>query len=63
MTPLLGASQALVVVGLLLSLAAAVLGGPEVLTLFLTVGQGLLLVGVVLYIVVVVRDLREKKVL
>lgn len=56
-------SQALIGMGLVLALAAALVGGPGWLTLFLSVGQVALLLGVLIYVLVVVQEFREKGVL
>ncbi len=49
--------------GLLLSLFAVFFGGPGFLTLFLSIGQLSLLIGIILYLTVVIKDLKERRVL
>ena len=49
--------------GILLSVLAVLFGGPGFLTLFLSIGQIGILIGIILYLTVVSRDLKERDVL
>jgi hypothetical protein len=63
MVYLLTLAKVCIGMGILLSLLAVIFGGPGFLTLFLSIGQVTLLVGIVLYLTVVLRDLKQRDVL
>jgi hypothetical protein len=60
---LLTMSKLLIGFGILLSILAVFFPGPGTLTLFLSFGQVGLIIGIVLYLTVVLKDLKEKDVL
>jgi uncharacterized protein YhhL (DUF1145 family) len=63
MKHLLMLAKLLILIGVLLAIFAVFYTGPYPLTLFLSVGQVSLIVGIMIYLGVVIRDLKEKRVL
>lgn len=60
---LLTIAKILIGFGLILAILSVFFPGPGTLTLFLSFGQIGLIVGIVLYLTVVLKDLKEKDVL
>ncbi len=63
MSYLLTSSKILIGLGILLAILAVFFPGPGTLTIFLSFGQVSLIVGIILYLTVVIKDLRQKDVL
>lgn len=63
MFDLLTWAKLLIGVGLVTALLAVTVGGPDLLTVFLTVGQASILGGIGCYTGAVIRELREEGVL
>lgn len=60
---LLTLAKGFIILGLLLAIFAVFFTGPGSLTLFLSFGQISLIIGIVLYLMVVIRDMKERRVL
>jgi len=60
---LLTFAKSFIILGLLLAFFAVLFTGPGSLTLFLSFGQIFILIGIVLYLGVVIRDMKDRRVL
>ena len=60
---LLTAAKVFIILGLFLAIFAVFFTGPGSLTLFLSFGQVSIVIGIVLYLTVVIRDMKERRVL
>ncbi|GEM_PF-1963146 len=63
MTYILTAAKGFIILGLLLAIFAVFFTGPGSLTLFLSFGQVSIMIGIILYLTVVIRDMKERRVL
>jgi hypothetical protein len=63
MTILLTFAKGFIIFGLVLAVFAVFFSGPGSLTLFLSFGQFSLIIGIVLYLTVVIRDMKERRLL
>lgn len=60
---LLTFAKGFIILGLLLAFFAVLFTGPGSLTLFLSFGQISIIIGIVLYLGVVIRDMKDRRVL
>lgn len=60
---LLTSAKGFIILGLLLAIFAVFFTGPGSLTLFLSFGQISIIIGIVLYLGVVIRDMKDRRVL
>lgn len=59
----LSLSKIFILLGVISALLAVLLGGPGFLTLFLTIGQVFFIIGILIYLGVVIRDLKDKEII
>lgn len=63
MTYLLTVAKSFIILGLLLAIFAVFFTGPGSLTLFLSFGQISLIIGIIFYLSVVIRDMKDRRLL